>query len=95
MPASAATKPATLVRTPSGSPPAHAAASPAGDGRERFMRRPEVERMTGLSRAHIYRLIKTGQFPAPIPLLSTRVVVWLASEIDAWIAAQISAHRRN
>lgn len=59
------------------------------------MRRPEVERVTGISRAHIYRLIKAGSFPEPIPLLSTRVVVWLASEIDAWIAAQIFAHRRN
>ncbi len=78
-----------------GTGPQSARASPASDGRERFMRRPEVERMTGLSRAHIYRLIKAGQFPAPIPLISTRVVVWLASEVDAWIAAQISAHRRN
>lgn len=70
--------------------------SQAGDAtRERFMRRPEVERMTGLSRAHIYRLMNDGRFPKPIPLLSARVVVWLASEVDAWITAQISAHRRN
>ena len=88
----------TAVSSPHKSPgtgPQSARASPAGEGRERFMRRPEVERVTGISRAHIYRLIKAGKFPEPIPLLSTRVVVWLASEIDAWIAEQISAHRRN
>ena len=68
----------------------------AGDAtRERFLRRPEVERITGLSRAHIYRLMKAGAFPSSIPLLSTRVVVWLASDVDAWITAQIAAHRRN
>lgn len=89
-----------MVAVPSKSPSSSSAqqsarASPAGEGRERFMRRPEVERVTGISRAHIYRLIKAGKFPEPISLLSTRVVVWLASEIDAWIAEQISAHRRN
>ena len=65
--------------------------------RERLLRLPEVMRMTGLSRSHTYRLIKTGHFPAPIPLLNsnTRVVVFVESEIDAWIAEQIAPYRKT
>lgn len=70
------------------------ATSAAGGSRERFLRRPEVERMTGLSRSQIYKLMSEGRFPEAIPL-SPRVVVWLASDVDAWIAARIAEHQRR
>ncbi|MFL7983993.1 helix-turn-helix transcriptional regulator [Xanthomonas vasicola] len=43
---------------------------------------------TGISRSHLYWLMDRGRFPKSIPL-SPRVTVWLESDVDAWIAAQI------
>lgn len=55
---------------------------------ERFLRKPEVLSRTGISRSHLYWLMDRGRFPSSIPL-SPRVTVWLESDVDAWIAAQI------
>lgn len=60
--------------------------------RERFMRLPEVQHVTGISRTHIYRLIAAGKFPKPVPL-GTQSVAWLASEVDGWIQDTIAAAR--
>ena len=49
--------------------------------------------MTGLPRSTMYRLIKAKLFPAPIPLLGTKVVVWLATDVEAFITAQIAARK--
>ena len=62
--------------------------------RDRFMRRPEVQRTTGLSRASLYRLIAEGRFPASIHL-SEKSVAWLASEVDGWIAERVVASRNK
>lgn len=51
---------------------------------DRFLRRPEVEKMTGCSRSTIYAL---PDFPAPIRL-SRRHVVWPRSQVLAWMRAQ-------
>ncbi len=48
-----------------------------------FLRRKEVERIVGLSRPTIYRLIKLGMFPKQIHL-GTGSVRWRLSEITAW-----------
>lgn len=48
-----------------------------------LLRRPEVERETGLSRASIYRLMAVGEFPRPVRIAS-RAVAWRASTITAW-----------
>lgn len=48
-----------------------------------FLRRPEVERITGLSSTEIYRRIKDGKFPKPIQL-GTRAVAWTQSSIVNW-----------
>lgn len=67
----------------------------AADGpRERFLRRPEVERLTGLSRSHIYRLMAEGRFPAAIQI-TPRVVAWLATEVEAWMAARVAEHQQR
>jgi len=52
-----------------------------------ILRRLEVQRITGLSKATLWRLVKTGDFPRPIKL-SERAVGWKASEIDAWIESR-------
>jgi prophage regulatory protein len=48
-----------------------------------FLRRKEVERIAGISRASIYRLIKAGKFPAPVSL-GTGAVRWKQSDVIAW-----------
>ena len=45
--------------------------------------RKTVEKMSGLSRATIYRLIKSGKFPRPLSI-GTGSVRWRQSDIIAW-----------
>lgn len=45
--------------------------------------RKTVEKLSGLSRATIYRLIKSGKFPRPLSI-STGAVRWRQSEVIAW-----------
>ena len=49
---------------------------------------PVVCRQTALSRANIYRLVKSGEFPAPVKL-GLRASAWVGAEVDAWIAQRI------
>lgn len=42
-----------------------------------------VEKLSGLSRASIYRLIKVGKFPRPVSI-GTGSVRWKQSDIIAW-----------
>ncbi len=60
----------------------------------RVMRRPEVQRVTGLSRSSIYRGMASEDFPRAISL-SKKSVGWLASDIEAWLAARVAASRPN
>lgn len=48
-----------------------------------LLRRKEVERIAGISRASIYRLIRAGKFPAPVSL-GTGAVRWRQSSVIAW-----------
>ena len=52
-----------------------------------LLRRKEVEAATGLSRAHLYHLMRTGDFPEPLKL-SPRVVRWLEHEVTDWIVSR-------
>lgn len=61
-----------------------------GPHQDRVMRRPEVERITGLSRSSIYRGMASDDFPRAITL-SKKSVGWLASDIESWLAARIAA----
>lgn len=56
----------------------------------RFLRLPEVKHLTGLSKSSIYTMISENSFPRQIPL-GSRTVVWLDSDIQKWIAEQVSA----
>jgi prophage regulatory protein len=60
--------------------------------RDRFMRLPAVIEVCGIGKTTIYHQIREGTFPAPITL-GAKSVAWLASEIDAWMAAKITASR--
>ncbi len=41
------------------------------------------------SRMHIYRLMKSGDFPKSVPVGKNRVA-WLESELDAWIESRVA-----
>ena len=54
---------------------------------QRLLRRQEVEDLTGLSRASIYRLISEGEFPRPVRV-SAAGVRWRSTDIAAWIQSR-------
>jgi prophage regulatory protein len=58
----------------------------------RILRRRAVENIVGMGRSSIYAAIAAGKFPAPIHLCG-RSVGWIATEVDAWVAARIAASR--
>jgi len=55
---------------------------------EQLLRRPEVERLTGLPCSTLYRLMAAGQFPKQIRIAAgsgARAVAWRASAVQEWI----------
>jgi prophage regulatory protein len=54
---------------------------------DRFIREPEVRRMTGLSRATRWRLERKGRFPRRRQI-SANAVGWLLSEVRDWCASR-------
>jgi prophage regulatory protein len=59
---------------------------------KKFIRLNQVRDSTGLSKSTIYARIAEGTFPKQIPL-GPRLVVWVESDIQNWIAKQVSAAR--
>jgi len=55
----------------------------------RLLRRPEVERATGLSRSRIYQLMDDGKFPRPVEI-GPRAVAWVEAEVAEWNNARIA-----
>ena len=51
---------------------------------ERYLRRAEVEALTGLSRASIYRMMEEGRFVRPYRV-GKQAVRWRYSEIREWL----------
>ena len=58
---------------------------------DRLLTRGEVERITGLGRSCLYRLMGDGEFPRPLKI-SPRAVRWPASEVEAWIGNLPRSH---
>lgn len=58
----------------------------------RFIKRPEVESITGLSCTELYRRIAAGTFPQQVAL-GPKSVVWVESEVLAWCEARIAESR--
>ena len=57
--------------------------------KERILRRPEVEKLTGLGRSSLYAAMSAGNFPRPVKI-GERAVGWPESVIDQWIDDRIS-----
>lgn len=57
-------------------------------GERRILRLDEVEAKSGFKRAHIYSLMKKGQFPQALRL-GIRAVGWDSAEIDLWISERL------
>lgn len=54
----------------------------------RFIRRKEVEALTGLSTSTLYDAIKAGTFPAPVPL-TPGISGWLETDIRDWMETKL------
>jgi prophage regulatory protein len=52
---------------------------------EKILRPKDVTQRVGLSRPHLYALIKAGKFPRPVRLCGGSAVGWREATIDAWI----------
>lgn len=52
---------------------------------DRFIRMPDVEKKTGLSRATIYRHVAAGDFPTQVKI--GRISAWSEAEIQGWMDA--------
>lgn len=50
----------------------------------RILRLPQVEQKTGFKRAHIYELMKKGEFPQKVPI-GVRAVGWDSAEVEQWV----------
>ena len=61
---------------------------------KKFLRLPAVIEATGWSRATIWRKVKAGVLPAPIPI-GPKSVAWDAAEIAEWQQRCIDASRRG
>ena len=53
-----------------------------------MMRLAHVKSRTGLSRSTIYSFMRSGTFPARVPL-GARAVGWVDVEIEAWVNGRI------
>jgi prophage regulatory protein len=59
---------------------------------DRLLTIREVVSLIRLSKPTIYKLIGLGQFPRQVHLAEHRVI-WLESEVRAWIAARAAQRR--
>jgi prophage regulatory protein len=57
-----------------------------------LLRRQQVEALTGLARSTIYKLIQTGDFPAPVRL-TAKSVAWPSEAVAAWIDTRVSTSK--
>lgn len=58
----------------------------------RFIRLPEVRKLTGLGKTTIYELQGIGDFPQSVAI-SARCVGWVRDEINAWILTRIERRK--
>lgn len=61
---------------------------------KRFIKLPEVKRLTSLSTSEIYRRLEAKAFPLQIKL-GAKSVAWLEHEINGWISQQVEQGRVN
>ncbi|OWY15560.1 DNA-binding protein [Thioclava sp. F34-6] len=51
---------------------------------ERIYRRPDVEKLVGLSRSTLYAMMAEGSFPKPVKL-GKRAVGWRETDLHIWL----------
>lgn len=56
-----------------------------------FLPTREVVKRTGLSRTHVWYLVREGRFPEPVEL-TERARGWREDEVEAWKADRLKAH---
>lgn len=57
--------------------------------RDRLLDLPETEKVAGLKKSTLYRLMAEGKFPKPVRL-SSRCVRWPESRVLSWVQARIA-----
>jgi prophage regulatory protein len=58
--------------------------------RDRFLRMPELTKVTGLQRSTLYRLMRDGQFVQAVKI-TPRCTAWPESLVLAWVQDRIAA----
>lgn len=61
---------------------------------QKFYRRREVEKLTGLPTSTLYQRMAEGSFPKPIEL-GPHSVAWLESDLSKWQADVLAANGRE
>lgn len=61
---------------------------------QEFLRLRDVQAITRLSRATIYRLSNAKKFPQPVKLTDRGASAWVRDEINEWVAERIAASRK-
>jgi prophage regulatory protein len=54
---------------------------------DKYIRRTQVEEVTGLGRSTIYEMMSKKRFPLPIRI-GSRAVRWSENEIKEWLATR-------
>ena len=67
---------------------------PAGPAGTRFLRRREVLKRLGVSAVTLWRMVKSGRFPAPVPI-SAGIEAWRESDYEAWAQARAADRRHD
>ena len=57
-----------------------------------FLKLPEVQQITGLSRSGIYQKVQDGIFPPPIKI-GERATAWIEKEVRQWMQDIIDDNR--
>lgn len=62
--------------------------------KNKFIRMREVLERTGYSKAWIYRLMSTGEFPSSVKI-GSRSIAFIESEVEDWIYKKINNNGNN
>lgn len=60
----------------------------SSNAKERLIRLPAVEAMTGCKKSTIYKLMKEGKFPRCVSV-TARMVAWPESAVLTWVQERI------
>lgn len=56
---------------------------------DRYIRMPEVQHITGLSRGLIYLMVSRGEFPKQVKI-GSRASAWIESEVRQWMEDRLA-----